>query len=575
MSIATELSPRVAIIGGGPSALFVLKQFAEHRRPRGSISIFERKNALGQGMPYSVEGASIEHITNVSSQELPSLKDDLSRWLRELPEQSLEKYGLRRGSIDRETIVPRLLFGEYLQHQFSQFLSQAQSRGLRVEVKRNTEIVDISGHQGQRQMQITTSQGKVENFDRVIVCTGHNWPKRLEGKVSNYFDSPYPPQKLNRVFNGAVALRGSSLTAIDAIRTIARANGEFVRRADGTVGFSPSTESPGFEIVMHTLNGLLPCVRIHLDEPEVSEEGLVSQDEWECHRSENQGFVSLDYLFEYDFKKVLEKKDLEFYHSIKDLSLEAFVEYALSSRAGIDPFLQFKGEYEEAKLSRKNRKTVPWKEALATLSFALNHPAKYFSAEDYQRLQKALSPLIAVVIAFVPEASCEELLALHEAGRLKLVQVDETSQVEVERDGPIIYRYGTDRNAQSENFLAYVDCVGQPRLNLQDFPFRSLKRDKIVSQAYLAFQSAEKGREALENDPSTVRRDEQGRYHLLVPGLAINDCFQPLLKSGQAEPRLHIMAVPYIGGHNPDYSGVDFCEKASKLIVNSILSEAV
>jgi len=31
---------------------------------------------------------------------------------------------------------------------------------------------------------------------------------------------------------------------------------------------------------------------------------------------------------------------------------------------------------------------------LAVLSFAMNHLAKYFSAEDMQRLQKVLMPLI-------------------------------------------------------------------------------------------------------------------------------------------------------------------------------------
>jgi hypothetical protein len=32
-----------------------------------------------------------------------------------------------------------------------------------------------------------------------------------------------------------------------------------------------------------------------------------------------------------------------------------------------------------------------------------------------------------------------------------------------------------------------------------------------------------------------------------------------------------MMAVPYIGGFNPDYSGLDFCEAASEVIIKSIL----
>jgi hypothetical protein len=31
-----------------------------------------------------------------------------------------------------------------------------------------------------------------------------------------------------------------------------------------------------------------------------------------------------------------------------------------------------------------------------------------------------------------------------------------------------------------------------------------------------------------------------------------------------------MMAVPYIGGYNPDYSGLDFCDAASTNIVESM-----
>lgn len=42
--------------------------------------------------------------------------------------------------------------------------------------------------------------------------------------------------------------------------------------------------------------------------------------------------------------------------------------------------------------------------------------------------------------------------------------------------------------------------------------------------------------------------------------LAIND-----------NDRIYIMAVPYIGGYNPDYSGLDFSEAAFAAIVKTLL----
>ncbi|MFD2144096.1 hypothetical protein [Mucilaginibacter antarcticus] len=63
---------------------------------------------------------------------------------------------------------------------------------------------------------------------------------------------------------------------------------------------------------------------------------------------------------------------------------------------------------------------------------------------------------------------------------------------------------------------------------------------------------------------------EGGNYYLRVPGIAINDSYQPVDKYGAFNERLYIMAVPYIGGFNPDYSGLDFCEAASKAIIKSL-----
>ncbi|MBC7534323.1 MAG: hypothetical protein H7258_01360, partial [Ferruginibacter sp.] len=59
-------------------------------------------------------------------------------------------------------------------------------------------------------------------------------------------------------------------------------------------------------------------------------------------------------------------------------------------------------------------------------------------------------------------------------------------------------------------------------------------------------------------------------YYLTVPGISINDHFQVLDKFGSYNHRVYMMAVPHIGGLNPDYSGLDFCETAAKRIANAI-----
>lgn len=62
----------------------------------------------------------------------------------------------------------------------------------------------------------------------------------------------------------------------------------------------------------------------------------------------------------------------------------------------------------------------------------------------------------------------------------------------------------------------------------------------------------------------------ENRFCLNVPGLSINDFFQSINKENKNEEGLYIMAVPFIGGLNPDYSGLDFCDTAAERIVESI-----
>jgi uncharacterized NAD(P)/FAD-binding protein YdhS len=410
-------------------------------------------------------------------------------------------------------------------------------------------------------------------FDHVIVCTGHNWPRSREGLVAGYYDSPYPPAKLAQRLNHSVAVRGSSLTAIDAIRTLARHNGEFVQDGSGKVSFLPHQEAAAFKIVMHSRNGLLPCIRFHLADPHLSKGSLLSKEEIAVHMSKNDGFLSLDYIFDKDFKDAFREKDPVFYQRIRDMTLEQFVDAMMSLREEVEPFAFFKAEYEEARQSIRRKESIYWKEMLAVLSFAMNYPAKHFSAEDMLRLQQVLMPLISIVIAFAPQSSCEELIALHDAGRLELISVGSDSHVEAAAEGGILYHIaGSAGRKHTTRYETFIDCVGQPHLSLDDFPFQSLVKMNAVSPAFLKFRSSASAVKLKGEGNKNVSLGKQGQYFLKVPGITITDNFEAVDASGASNPRLYIMAVPYIGGFNPDYSGLDFCEESSKRIVDAIVS---
>lgn len=559
---------RIAILGGGPSGLFMFKRIIEANNPKFEVTIFERKDQLGAGMPYSTEGASDEHITNVSDNEVPNFVCSIEEWIKQAPKELLDKYQINPQNFNEYKVLPRLFFGAYLQAQFDLLLKMAVRQNISVTVKTRCNVDDVIYKNELGEVWILADQN-LHKFDKVVISTGHNWPKKYEGLVKGYYDSPYPPAKLALKLNHAIALKGSSLTAIDAIRTLARQNGSFIKNDDGTMSYQLAKGSEHFSMMMHSRNGLLPAVRFHLEDSRLKNDSLLSIDDFNEHKKQNGGFVSLDFVFEKDFKEIFREKDPSFYEQIKDMDVEAFVDAMMELREKLPPFQLLKAEYVQAEKSIKRKESIYWKEMLAILSFSMNYPAKYFSAEDMLRLQKKLMPLISIVIAFVPQSSCKELIALHNAGVLDLVSVGNDSEVEIADKGGIIYHY-VDENEKAvvQAYQTFVDCVGQPHLDFDKFVFDGLKEAGAISSAKLSFKNQQIGVHMFGENEKVKQLEDQS-FILDVPGITINDNFQIVDEKGEANPHIFIMAVPYIGGFNPDYSGIDFSEEASQRIVNN------
>ena len=568
-----QTKKRIAILGAGPSGLFMFKALLDSGLDNIEIHIFERKQQVGAGMPYSTEGANDEHVTNVSDNEIPLIVTSIQDWAKTLDQHTLDRFRIDPVNFNPYRVLPRLLFGQYLSDQFQLLLKKAKTENIEVHLRTHYEVLDIIDQPNAAEVTVKVSDLGNLTFDHVIICTGHQWPKPHEGKIPGYFDSPYPPTKLQATLNHPIAVRGSSLTAIDAIRTLARYHGKYEKK-DGKLIFTTNENADQFRIVMHSRNGLLPAVRFHLEDSHLENDSLLTDLQLAQHMASNNGFLSLDYIFENDFKEIIKGKDDKFYDKIKDFNLEGFVSYIMTFRENVDAFDLLRAEYIEAEKSIKRRQSIFWKEMLGVLSFALNYPAKYLSAEDMLRLKEVLSPLISIVIAYVPQSSCEELLALHDSGVLSIVTVGSESEVEPITTGGIIYQYNDDSGNKVEKFYkTFVDCIGQPHLSPSQFPFQSLITQRTISAAKLKFSSDEAGEKELKNGNKHVELDKQGDYWLNVPGIAINDSFQVVDSYGAYNSRIYMMAVPYMGGFNPDYSGLDFCQEASSRIAKSIGGE--
>lgn len=559
----------IALIGGGPAALFVLKEIVNQNLAVESIYIFEKNERLGVGMPYGKYGSSSEHLANVSANEIPELLYDVSTYLARYPSDDFPDYYLN-GSFNPYQVLPRLLLGNYLENQFHEYIKLALKLKIKVNVITETAVIDLIYDSKNDYYTVVIAGDQEYVAETVVICTGHYWPKTFEGKKKGWYDSPYPPSKFDQSTNFPVAIKGASLTAVDAVKTLSRLNGQYIYE-DDKVSYVLNEDCKNFAIHLFSTGGYLPALRFHSESEPYAVSWSMTLDEIYDYKEKNNGFVDLNYVFERNFKCPLQKSDHSFYEKVKDMTIEEFVEEMLQIRNELDSFTLFKAEYLEAKKSIDRRQSISWKERLAAFSYAMNYPAKHFSAEDMLRLRTVLMPLIRVIIASLPQESYREIIALYEAGVINHIQVDKESRVNPHNDVGAIYSYmDNDGKKQKIHYQLYIDGTGQQPLEFNDMPFEGLKDEGLISTGYLNFKNRDEGIKYFNEKGLHVKRTNNNRFYMQVKGLSINDHFQALDAFGSVTKNLFIMAVPFIGGLNPDYSGLDFCDTASERIVKFI-----
>lgn len=563
------LKNSIALIGGGPAALFMLKHIIASKLAFTDIYIFEKNDRLGVGMPYGKFGSKEEHVANVSADEVPPLYYSVHDFLENYNKHQDQVSEIKE---DDFKVIPRLVLGDYLEKQFQAYIKQAKKNGAHVHLHLETSVRDLISFE-EEQLKVVTDREEVV-VNAAVICTGHYWEKTYEDQTPGWYDSPYPPRKFSVKTNFPVAVRGASLTAVDAIKTISRLNGKFEVNEDGRVKYILNEDSPNFKIDMFSIGGYLPALRFYTEDEAYSPEWTLSLDEIFDYKQKHGGFVDLDYVFNKNFKEPLKARDKKFYEEIKDLSIEEFVERMMNIRKELDSFQLLKAEYQQAEKSIKRHESISWKETLSAFSYAMNYPAKHFSAEDMIRLRKTLMPLISIIIASLPQSSYVELIALYDAGILSSIAVDLTSKVEPDATEGALYTFKNENGETvTQHYRMFIDAIGQKPMVYEDVPFPSLVSQNVVTPGYLEFRDPEEGEKLHANsDPMVLKNNDH--YYYRVKGIAINDYFQPLDSYGSATENIFVMAVPLIGGLNPDYSGLDFCDTAAERIatrINSII----
>lgn len=575
----------LALIGSGPSTIYLLKHLLDHgdflKGRLETLSIFEKSQLTGMGMPYSPLTTDRYNLSNISSEELPELPATLVEWLRSLDPDDLQAMDLTQEDISAETIYPRLVLGQYLHAQYREMLTRLQENGITVTEHPGCEITDIRDDSEREQVTLVTVRGETHVVDKAVIATGHRWEN--DRPEDGFYASPWPISKLlpkdGEYHHFAIGTLGASLSAFDVISSLAHRHGSFPSEEDGVVRYEPFPGTDAFKIVMHALHGWLPHLQFDQDEPfrdiyrHVSRTDLLGL-------VDDNGHLRLATYYDKVCRPALaeafEKDHLdELVRKLADpgFTLEDFVETMADKHDYEDAFEGMRFEMIEARKSVLDHQPIHWKEVIDDLMYTLNFHADLMPSEDHLTLHSVVMPFLMNVIAAMPLESGRILLALRDAGKIEIVSGRATVADGADPDHlTTVVVEGEDGDEREIPYRMFIDCGGQRPLDLPDYPFESLVGSGAVRKARARFvDPGERG--SLPAEKKEHLFEEGGETLLHLGGVDVDGVYRLIGKDGEPNPRICEIAFPHISGVRPYSYGLQCCSDTAGILVEAWIEE--
>ncbi len=541
--------PRVAIIGSGPTGIYTLAGLISSSAPL-SITIFEETPDPGKGTPYHPAVNDRAMLANIASIELPRIEQTLVEWLSSRSDSQLQELGIERSAIGEREFYPRIVLGEFLAAQFWSLVNRGLSLGHSIDVKGSHRILDIKLGQDAISLKFKKRGGDdaAMSFDHVVMATGHDWPENTESSPG-YFVSPWPAAAIKRIGAVKVGVLGTSLSGIDAVVSVATAHGMFLREDDGTLRYEPQPSSTGFDTTMMSRKGLLPEADFYCPIP--YEPLLFCTEEAVQLLIEHKRERLLDEVFEL-FQQELAAADPDYAAStgLALASVEDIAERYFRARQDADPFVWAAQNLAEAKKNKAERRTVGWRYAILRMHEVIALAIPRLNDRDLKRFHKHFKTVFVDDYATVPHESVERLLALHQAGKLRVRALGDDYEIEQDGDEPgAIVIVDGDKT----RFGAFIDATGQHALSASDLPFPSLRQPGAIKEA--------KTRKADFDAKDETRR---------TGGIEIDDNFRPRLEAGLSN-NLYCVSVPFLLHKMPFVQGITSAHEMGTTVAAAII----
>src|ERR1700761_1488957 len=549
------MTSRIAIIGSGPTGIYTLRGLIEANRPL-SITVFEIEADAGKGTPYHPHINDQAMLANIASVELPAICETLVAWLRRQPDLELQRLNVERAAIREREFYPRVVLGEFLQSQFRQLVEVGRAKGHTIEVKTRHRVGDIKLLANEIQLTVDLPDGESRDytFDHVVMATGHNWPETTETKPG-YFMSPWPAQILKTIGPSSVGILGTSLSAIDALITVATAHGAFYLDASGQLQYQIASNSENFQASLMSRKGLLPEADFYCPYPYTPLRFCTA--EAIQARIQRGGTGLLDAVFEL-FRREIVFCDPDYAARIglALLSIETLAPAYFADREAADAFVWAASNLAEAEQNKINKYTVEWRYAILRMHEVVALAVPHLDEDDLVRFHKHFKTVFVDDYATVPHQSIQRLLALRLAEKLDILRLGKDYEITtdgVER-GAIVLHDGNEIA-----FDAFVDATGQASLSVRDLPFPSLIEQGVMKRAATP-------------EASPVLSAETDEIYARTGGVDLDAAFRPKFE-GNLCNQLYCAAISFLLHKLPFVQGITSAREIGDIISKAVLQD--
>ncbi|WP_445489126.1 FAD/NAD(P)-binding protein [Rhodopseudomonas sp. RCAM05734] len=549
------MTTKVAIIGSGPTGIYTLHGLVRSAVPL-SITIFEVEADAGKGTPYHPDINDQAMLANIASIELPPICETLVEWLRRQPDAELQRLNVASANIREREFYPRVVLGEFLQSQFQQLIEIGIARGHSIDVKSRHRVVDIRLREADIQLEVTMPDGARKDyaFDHVVMATGHNWPESTEIRPG-YFMSPWPAPALKTIGPCHVGILGTSLSAIDALITVATAHGVFYLDAGGRLQYQASADGEGFHAALMSRKGLLPEADFYCEYPYTPLQVCTPE---AVNALIERGCANLlDDVFEL-FRAELVACDPDYAAKIglALVTVDTLADAYFAEREAADPFTWAAANLAEAEQNKRDHYTVPWRYAILRMHEIIARAVPHLDQDDLKRFHGKFKSVFVDDYATVPHQSIQRLLALRRAGRLEILKLGRDYKLDA--DG-VARGAAVHFDGRRVAFDAFIDATGQASMSARDMPFPGLIEQGVIKQA-----ATPEGVLILdESDEAAFTR---------TGGIDLDAAFRPKFAANLCN-RLYCAAISFLLHKLPFVQGITSAHEIGEVVSKAILDD--